>query len=425
MSSSVGMQCIVNRQYLQPNAKAVVYLAVDIAPPDIGVVEPIAPRPLNVCIAIDRSGSMREEKKLSNAKIATLQLVQSLKPTDYLSIVSFSDKKRVEVVSQPAGNFTIFQQAIKGIRAGGSTNLHAALAAAYEEVTRERNLFPEPPVSRIILITDGQPTKGAKKIEEFKVLCDEIRRNDISVTTLGLGTDYNEQLLTAVASTTGGLPLHVTDPNTLQQFFTQELSDMKTVVMIKPELRIKPISGAEIIDIHKVRPVLDLIKEPEIRDEKYIVPLGDIVGGQPQNVVLKIALTPKPEGNYRIAHVELASGKDTVTSDVLVTYTSDASLYSKETDPYPRVLLLTSQGTILLRQGVSMSDPTLVNQAQTILTRTMSDLNAVTVVKTNELTQDIVGRFNDAYEKTIVKKGNLTEEEKKELASQTTVIKKK
>jgi Ca-activated chloride channel homolog len=419
------MQCILNRVFLQTNAKAVVYLAVDINPSDAGVVEANAQRPLNVCVAIDRSGSMRAENKLDKAKIATLQLVQSLKPTDYISVVSFSNTERVEVVSQPAGNFAIFQLAVQSIKASGYTNLYSALTASFQEVAKQREFFLEPPVSRIILLTDGQPTSGQKTVEEFMPLCEEIRKNDTSITTLGLGSDYNERLLTAIASKTGGLPLHVSDSNTLQQFFSQELSDMKTVVMIKPELRIQPVSGAEIMNVHKVRPVLDLIQNPEIRNDKYIVPLGDIVGGQPQNVVFKIALPPKVEGTYRIAQVELVSGKDTVTCEVLVNYTNDVALYSKETNSYPRVLLLTSQGTILLRQGVSMSDPAKINQAQTILTRTMSDPNAVTVVKTNELTRDLVNRFNNSYEITVVKKGSLTEEEKKQVASQTTVIKKK
>ena len=424
MESSVDMKCIVNREFLQTGAKAVIYLAVDITPPSAAIGANVQ-RPLNVCITIDRSGSMRDENKIDNAKIATIQLVQSLKPTDYLSIVSFSDKRRVEISSQPASNVAVFQNAVESIKAGGATDLYAALYASFEEIVRQRGSFSEPPVNRIIMLTDGQPTSGKDKVEEFIPLCEEIRRNDISVTALGLGSDYNEQLLGAITSTTGGLPIHVTNPNDIAQFFSQELSDMKTVVMIKPELRIQPISGAEVVDVHKVRPVLDLIENPEIRNGKYIVPLGDVVGGQPQNVVLKFQLPPKPEGKYRIAQAELASGKSTVTRDIVVNYTNDVSLYSKETDPYPRVLLLTSQGTILLRQGVSMSDATKISQAQTILKRTMSDPNAVTIVKTNELTKDLVDRFNNSYEATVIKKGSLTKEEKKKIVSETTVIKKK
>lgn len=426
LNSSVGMHCVVNREFLQANNKAVVYLAVDINPPDMSGVETANVRkPLNVCIAIDRSGSMRDEEKLNNAKIATLQLIQSLKPSDYVSVISFSDKNRVEVMSQPAGNYTIFQETVQNIKAGGATNIYSALSASLEELNKQAALFSEPAVSRVILLTDGQPTSGKKKLEDFVALAKEIGKNNISITTLGLGGYYNQQLLSAISAETSGLPLHVTDPNTLQQIFFEELTDMNTVVMVKPELRIKPISEAQIVDIYKVRPVLNLIDDPEVKDEKYIVPLGDLVGGQPQNIVFKVALPPKPEGTFRIAQVELVSGKEKVTNDIVVNYTNNAELYSKETDSYPRVLLFTSQGTVLFREGVSMSDPTKISQAQTVLKRTMSDPNAVTVVKSNELTQDLVNRFNDAYEKTVIKKGVLTEEEKKQVTSQTTVIRKK
>jgi hypothetical protein len=208
--------------------------------------------------------------------------------------------------------------------------------------------------------------------------------------------------------------------------FSEELNEMKTIVMLKPELTILPISGAEIADIHKVRPVLDLIKNPEVRDGKFVLPLGDIVGGQPQNVVVKMLLPPRPDGKYRIAQAQLiGGGKTPISREVVVNYTSDPALYTKETDPYPRVLLLTSQGTILLRQGVASGDETKISQAQTILKRTMNDPNAVTVVKTNELTKDMVTRFNNSLEATIIKKGNLTEEEKKKVISETTVLKKR
>ena len=175
MNSSVGMHCVVNREFLQANNKAVVYLAVDINPPDACEVETASvQKPLNVCIAIDRSGSMRDEEKLNNAKIATLQLIQSLKPSDYVSVISFSDKNRVEVMSQPAGNYTIFQETVQNIKAGGATNIYSALSASLEELNKQAALFSEPAVSRVILLTDGQPTSGKKKLEDFVALAKEI-----------------------------------------------------------------------------------------------------------------------------------------------------------------------------------------------------------------------------------------------------------
>lgn len=418
------MSCTVNRHFLQAGNKAVLYLALDISPPSVSEI-PEAMKPLNVCLAIDRSGSMREEKKLEHAKLAASQLIQSLKPTDYVSIVTFADSVLVEVGAQPASDTYYFQQAIDSIKAKGLTDIYSALTASFDELIRVGRAFPEEPVSRIILLTDGQPTKGKEKVEEFVDLCTDLRRNDVSVTALGVGTDYNEQLLAAIGSHSGGAWYHVTDPRNLPAFFSEELVEMKTVVLLKPELRIQPMSGAELADIHKVRPMLDLIKDPVVTDGNYVVSMSDIVAGQPQNVVARFHLPPRPEGNYRIAHVELASRQTSLSEDVVVTYTNDSSLYEKETNPYPRVLLMTSEGTVLFRQGVSLGDETKISQAQTIVKGTLEDPNALTVLRTSDVVQDVVTRFRDASEKTAVKKGKLSEEDKKKIISETTVIKKR
>jgi Ca-activated chloride channel family protein len=423
MSSDIDLNCTVNREYIQTGKKAAVYLSLDIIPPEATEVLDTM-KPLNICIAIDRSGSMREENKIGNAKLATNQLIQALKPTDYVSIVSFSDNKRVEVDSQPANHVGVFQKAVESINAKGSTDIHSALQASFEQIMRQNGKFTEVPVNRIILLTDGQPTVGKKSIDDFVVLSETIRRNNMSVTVLGLGSDYNEQLLSAVASTSDGSWYHVTDPTNLPCIFSEELLEMKTIVMVKPELQIQPMNGAQITDIYKVRPVLDQIKKIDIKNETHIIPLGDLVGGQPQNIVMKVELPPKNSGTYQIAQATLASGKNTITREVKVNYTDDTALFSKESDPYPRVLLLTSEGTILLRQGVASGDETLITQAQTLLKQTFTDPNVITIVKTSELIQNLVGRFNNSYEATIIKKGNLSQEDKKKVISETTVIKK-
>lgn len=423
MQSNVDLKCTLNREYLQAGNKAVVYLAMDISPPQ-AIRIPDAFRPLNVCITIDRSGSMQEEKKIENAKLATMQLIKSLKPIDYVSVISFSDKQRVEVSSQSADDVKVFQKAVDAIKAKGSTNIYSALTASFEEISRQRGNFTQEPVNRIILLTDGRPTIGKERIDDFSPLCEDIRRNQTSVTALGLGSNYNEQLLSAIASNSGGTWYHVTNPNTMPEIFSEELDEMRTVVMLKPELSIQPMSGSELAEIYRVRPLLDIVENPQLTGGKYTILLGDLVADQPQNAVAKVRVPARPKGRYRIAQVELASAEGVMPCDVVVTYTDDSSLYSKESDPYPRVLLLTSQGTILLREGVSSSDETVISQAQTILKGALSDPNALTVVKTNELAKDLVARFNNSYEATVIKMGVLSEEEKKQVISETTIIKK-
>jgi uncharacterized protein YegL len=416
--------CTVNRGYLKSGSEAVVFLAMDILPPAACQV-PNLFRPLNVCIAIDRSGSMNEEKKLDMAKLAASQLIQSLKPSDYASIVTFADSVCVEVPSRPVTDISFFNYAINAMKAKGLTDIYSALNTSFQEMARQRGSFTEQPLSRIILLTDGQPTKGKDKVDEFVPLCTDMRRNDISVTALGVGSDYNEQLLSGIASTTGGIWYHVTDPQNLPSIFAEELEEMKTVVMTKPELYIQPMSGAELSEIHKIRPMLNLVQNAETADGRYRIPLADVVGCQPQNVVAKVHLPARPDGQYRIAKAELRSGRTSVSKDIVVNYTSDPNLYAKETDPYPRVLLMTSEGTILLRNGIADGDPTKISQAQTIVKATFQDLNAQTVVRNNELIRELKDRFDDTTATVISTKGKLSEEDKKKALSETTVIKRK
>jgi Ca-activated chloride channel family protein len=418
------MNCIVNRQYLQANNKAVVYLALDITPPAVTAV-PQAMKPINVCITIDRSGSMDEERKLENAKIAALQLIEELRPNDYATVVSFADSERVEVAAQSAADKYYFQQAIQSMKAKGMTDIYSAVQASLNEIMRARQQFAEEPVSRIILLSDGEPTKGRQKVDEFLDVCNEIRSRDVSITALGIGSDYNEQLMATLANQTNGTWNHVTDPRDLPSLFSEQLVEMKTVVLLKPQLRIQPMSGAELSEMHKVRPVLDLVKDPKVIDGKYIISLNDLVAGQQQNVVARFHLPPRKAGNYRIAHVEMVSGRTVLSEDVVVTYTDDASLYGKETSSYPRVLLMTSEGTVLLRDGIRLNDETIIKQAETIVRKTLEDPNAQTLVRTNEAIGQMVTVFKGAHEETVIKKGKLSEEDKKRLQSETTVIKKR
>lgn len=429
----MNMECIVNREYIEAGSKAVLHLAVDISPPPAAQAAE-AVKPLNVCLTIDRSGSMHEERKIENAKLAAFQLIQSLKPRDYVSLITFAGSERVDINARPASDLQYFRQAINSIKAQGYTDIYSALKTSFEETAYvSRGIWGpharggiERPVTRIILLTDGQPTKGKDKVEDFVDLCIDMRRNDISVTALGLGSDYNEELLSAIASHSGGAWYHITDPTNLPGIFAEELLEMKTVLVVKPELHLQLLSGAELSDIHKVRPMLDIVKDPEIIDSKYIIPLSDIVGGQPQNFVARVHVPARPEGRYRIARVELLSGDTRISKEIVLKYTNDASLYGKETNQYPRMLLLMSQGTRLIRDGVSSEDETIVNQAETLVKSAWTDSDALTVLKgeRRELLVDLKTRFERAHEKTIVKKGKLTKEEKKRLLSETTIIKK-
>src|SRR5712692_9198284 len=94
MSSPVGLNCVLDREFLRVGEAAEVNLAVDLVPASTSV--PSFQPPVNLCIAIDRSGSMAEQNKLESAKEAAIQTIRGLRATDGLSLVSFAGDVAVE-----------------------------------------------------------------------------------------------------------------------------------------------------------------------------------------------------------------------------------------------------------------------------------------------------------------------------------------
>src|SRR5207302_1262622 len=193
-----------------------VYVAVDLSPSAAAV----AGRNRSISLAIDSSGSMDGEK-IDQAKAAALGLLKQLRPTDQISIVSFSDTVTVQLPMSRVGNSREIAAAVKAISVNGLTSMYSGLEAAFEQA---RHTSPEPgTVNRVLLLTDGNPTVGKTIGSEFVTLAQRIRESGITITAIGIGTDYNEQLLEKIAESGGGLWHHIVDARAnLPQIFQDQ-----------------------------------------------------------------------------------------------------------------------------------------------------------------------------------------------------------
>lgn len=448
----LDLVCKVNRSHLRADRKAVVFLSAEVEAKELP--EAITPGALSVCLAIDCSGSMAGEK-LQTAKDAAIQIVGSLRPTDYISVVRFAGQADVVVPRQRVENKNEIQQRLRRMRSGTLTAMYDGIKKAHKEllgggiegatalvsgsgiVEGFKKLFGRKPapgpktaspaatnelgVSRIILLTDGLPTKGPTDESSFVNLSKGVRDGGISVTTLGIGEDYNEDLLTAIAVASGGKWYHITDVRRLPDIFAEELTEMKTVMLIKPELHAHLMSGAELSNIHRVGTMVIEMTERDFRrvGNDYTIPLEDVRVGQTYRVVFSVHVPPKPLGTWRIAKITLVAPQVELTRDVVVESTQDRSLWSIEGDPYPRTLLMMTQATVLARKGVG--DPTVAKQAQGLMETVMKDPNAVTVVKQDRFLTAMGDTVMRVTEQTMMKE-KLTEEDKKRLKGEATVV---
>src|SRR3989441_8640744 len=127
----------------------------------------VAARNRSISLAIDSSGSMDGEK-IEQAKAAALALLKQLRPTDQISIVSFSDTVTVQLPMSHVGNSREVAAAVKAISVSGLTAMYDGLQAAFQQA---RQTSQEPgTVNRVLLLTDGNPTVGKTDGREFVTL---------------------------------------------------------------------------------------------------------------------------------------------------------------------------------------------------------------------------------------------------------------
>ena len=147
---------------------------------------------LAVLILLDVSGSMFGTK-LSLAKVTGLELLRSLKPSDRVGMMLFSDERRWAYEFQPCSDIQA-APVLEPLTAGGGTDLHPALAEGLGRLA-EQSIKAK----HVVLITDGV-TKPA----DFQALAEAARRQGISISTMGVGEDANRALLERLALQTEG-----------------------------------------------------------------------------------------------------------------------------------------------------------------------------------------------------------------------------
>ncbi|MDR0522450.1 MAG: VWA domain-containing protein [Planctomycetaceae bacterium] len=182
--------------------------------------------PLNVAIVIDRSGSM-SGAKMERAKEAAIQALQCLDSRDIVSLVTFDDSVNVVVPATKLTDRSKVEQAIKSIKAGGSTALYDGIKKGGEEV---KKFLEKEYVNRIVLLSDGQANVGPSSSEEIAKLGKAIAGRGITVSTFGLGDGYNEDLMAKLALASDGNHKFIEGADKLADIFQKEFNSALSVV---------------------------------------------------------------------------------------------------------------------------------------------------------------------------------------------------
>jgi len=321
MAKDVVLTCRLNKAHLPVlNTQQLVYVLVDAAP---SAAMAQVKMPLNLSLVLDKSGSM-QGKKIAHLRDAAKLVVDRLGAQDTISIVAFSDKKYVIAPSQPVTDPTELKRQIDRIRDGGGTAISGGMRQGLVELAK--SLGPDR-ISRMLLLTDGQ-TFGDEG--ECKKLGKQAGDQGIVVSALGLGDDWNEDLLDDVAGASGGSADFIDSPDKILGFFQRAVQSMQDTVIQNAELVVRLASGVTPRQVWQVLPMISNLGYRPLSDRDVQVSLGEIEKGQPRSLLVELLISPRPAGQYRVAQVEIGydvpglklSGEK-VKTDLLLDFTAD------------------------------------------------------------------------------------------------------
>jgi Ca-activated chloride channel family protein len=274
--------------------------------------------PLNLAVVLDRSGSM-SGAKIEKARQAALEVVERLAPEDIFSFIVYSDRAQVVFPAQEVEDKEALKARILRVQPGGSTALHAGVQLGAEEVQKH---LSSRRINRVILLSDGLANVGPSSPRDLRRLGGTLSERGIAVTTVGVGDDYNEDLMAGLAEASDANYYYVKDTEKLPEIFAKELGELLTVAA--REVRI------EIVCPDGVRPIGFLGRPEKFAGQKGAVQLSQFAIAQNRYLFLRcIVEDRKPDiARVQVKYTdELNGGAERTLSEVAtVRFTEDRKM---------------------------------------------------------------------------------------------------
>eukprot|EP01023_Acetabularia_acetabulum_P011521 TRINITY_DN1532_c0_g1_i7.p1 TRINITY_DN1532_c0_g1~~TRINITY_DN1532_c0_g1_i7.p1 ORF type:complete len:816 (+),score=143.36 TRINITY_DN1532_c0_g1_i7:96-2543(+) len=324
---------------LYPESQNDLYLAVGL---DSGLAQSeFARKKLNIVVVVDISGSMSSRfdeffydgkqdqrddwtlSKMQVAKQAVIDMLQHLEPGDQLSIITFDWNAVLELELTPVEdlNMAQLQEKIGSFKAGGSTNMEVGYKSATEQLTNCGECIEgglEQYENRIIFITDAQPNTGDISSSSLAGLLQQNSQKDIFTTVIGVGLDFNSELIEIMTKTKGANYYNVYSPSDFRKKMDEEFDFMVTPLVFDLKLEIDSESfndgeGWQVIKVYG-SPNIDggLTKNGTFIEINTLFPTPRTEEGIKGGVVLLKIL--KPERNIPLILQVSYKDRDTLTN---------------------------------------------------------------------------------------------------------------
>lgn len=297
----------------------------------------MADRNVDLVVVLDRSGSMAGSK-IRDARDSVAELLRALHPGDRFALVSYANDVNVHGQLTQVTNQTrpgLIAGAMS-IESGGGTNLGGGLAAGLELLAQGRRYDTasgrmSENLAKVILISDGHANQGVVDPNALGHMAARGYRSDASVTTVGVGVDYNEHLMGTIADHGGGNYYFLENPAMFASLFLEELSLTRSVAARNLEILIPLPAGVT---------VLDAAGYPfEMRGNTAVLHPGHLRSGQTRTIFLTLGVDGQPGRKYVLENISASyqRGENTHTATIgqplIMETVADEALAVSSIDP--------------------------------------------------------------------------------------------
>lgn len=272
--------------------------------------------PLNLCLVLDRSGSMNGQP-LETVKAAALNLIEKLTVRDRISVVAFDHQAKVIVPNQLVSDLEQIKRQINTLAADGGTAIDEGMKLGIKEIA----LGKQNSVSQIFLLTDGENEHG-DNVRCLK-LAQLASEHNITINTLGFGEHWNQDVLEQIADSAGGILSYIEQPQQAIAEFAKLFTRVQTVGLTNAYLMMELMPGVRLAELKPVAQVSpETVELPiQLEGNYFTVRLGDLMIERERIILVNLYIYPQQPGQQQIASVQIryddpSLGKEALFSDI-------------------------------------------------------------------------------------------------------------
>jgi Ca-activated chloride channel family protein len=297
MSPGINLQRTLSRAVLgESDEQQLLYVLLEAAPE--GLPAQLPKLPLNLCLVVDRSSSMRGDR-LTQVKDAAGRIIDQLGPDDYFSLVVFNDRADVVVPAQRANNKADLKRAIGTVEAAGGTEMASGLALALQEI--QRPLLARG-ISRLLLLTDGRTYGDESRCVE---IARRAQSRSVGLTALGIGNEWNEDLLETMTARENSRAQYIASASEITTVFADELKRMHSIFAQSVRVQIAARPGAMVRSLDRVRPFIAPVAIAEEAELRWSGNLGDWPGSDVQAFLIEAVVPALSVGDHPLLKLTL------------------------------------------------------------------------------------------------------------------------